>query len=197
MGDHLHINNGTHRLQHFWPLIFTPYIRQKPLFLPQIVTQSPVFFKLSRILQIFHSKTPNRLEFEKKLPKCLLLSWLLLLKGPYFCLACTCLRGMLILKHSQKLENFNFSWNRIGHSRIVNNRSCNLVNTFRYANLMKVMKTKFQFYKLNRPDCALWINFIGGQGWYKSHHPPGQTGNGIYPKTILYRSEILTSRNKW
>ena len=84
MGDHSHINNGTHRLPHIWPFIFSPYISPKPLFLPKIVTQSPIFFTLSRILEIFHSKTPNRLEFEKKVPKCPLFLWLLSLKDPLF-----------------------------------------------------------------------------------------------------------------
>ena len=89
MGDHSHINNDMHRLPHIWPYIFTPYISPKPLFLPKIVTQSPIFVTLSRILEIFHSKTPNELEFEKKgtqMPPILL--WLLSLKDPlFFCLA--------------------------------------------------------------------------------------------------------------
>ena len=34
------------------------------------------------------------------------------------------------------------------------------------------MKTKFQFYRLDRPNCALWINFIWGQGWYTGHIIP-------------------------
>ena len=43
--------------------IFTPHTSaQNPgLFLPKIVTQSPIFVTLSRILEIFHSKTPNEL----------------------------------------------------------------------------------------------------------------------------------------
>ena len=65
-------------------LYFHPYISPKPLFLPNIVTRSPIFFTLSRILEIFHSKTPNRLEFEKKVPKCPLFLWLLSLKDPLF-----------------------------------------------------------------------------------------------------------------
>ena len=80
MGDHSHINNGTHRLPHIWPFIFTPYISPKPLFLPKIVTQSPIFFTLSRILEIFHSKTPNPLEFEKKVPECPQFLWRLSLE---------------------------------------------------------------------------------------------------------------------
>ena len=81
-GNHSHISNGTHQLPHIWPFIFTPNISPKPLFLPKIVTQNPVFFTLSRILEIFLSKTPNRLEFEKKVPKCPLFLWLLWLKDP-------------------------------------------------------------------------------------------------------------------
>ena len=49
---------------------FHPLHQPKTPALPKIVTQSPIFFTLSRILEIFHSKTPNRLEFEKKVPKC-------------------------------------------------------------------------------------------------------------------------------
>ena len=66
--NHSQINNSTHRLPNIWPFIFTPNVQHqpKPLFLPKIVTQSPIFFTLSRILEIFLSKTPNRLEFEKK-----------------------------------------------------------------------------------------------------------------------------------
>ena len=82
MGDHSHINNGTHRLPH----IFTPYISPKPLFVPKSVTQSPIFFKLSRISEIFYSKTPNRLEFEKNVPKCPLFYGFCYLKTPCFLL---------------------------------------------------------------------------------------------------------------
>ena len=94
--------SNTVRSWKIWPFIFTPYISPKPLFLPKIVTQSPIFFTLSRILEIFHSKTPNRLEFEKKVPKCSLFLWLLSLKDPYFlpCIHMVCLRGML-LPHTQ------------------------------------------------------------------------------------------------
>ena len=123
MGDHSHINNGTHRLPHIWPFIFTPYISPKPLFLPKIVTQSPIFFTLSRILEIFHSKTPNRLEFEKKVPKCSLFLWLLSLKDPYFlpCIHMVCLRGMLLPQTRSEAGKFC----------ILETESCNLVNTFR------------------------------------------------------------------
>ena len=243
--------SNTVRSWKIWPFIFTPYISPKPLFLPKIVTQSPIFFTLSRILEIFHSKTPNLLEFEKKVPKCSLFLWLLSLKDPYFlpCIHMVCLRGMLLphtqseagkfdplfspptsapnpcfyqklspkvlffshcpefwkfftqrpligrnlrkrypnvpnfygfchsetppifclaytwfvwgeccsLTHGQKLENFVFSKQNGAIWWILSG-----------ANLIEVTKIKFQFYRLNRPNCALWMNFIGGQaqGWY-------------------------------
>ena len=79
------------------------------------------------------------------------------------------------LKHGlQKLEKFVF---------LKQNRA--IWWTLLGANLIKVMKTKFQFYRLNRPICTLWMNFIGGQGWYTGHHPSGQTRKGIYPTTTL------------
>ena len=167
MGDHSHINNGTHRLSHFWPLIFTLTSAINTCFLPKIVSQSPLFFStLSKILEIFHSKTPNRLEFEKKVTKCPQFLWLLSLKDPlFFALHAHVWEECCSLKHGlQTLENVVF---------LKQNRA------------IKVMKTKFQFYRLNRPNCTLWMNFIGGQGWYTGHHPSGQTRKGIYP-TLSY-----------
>ena len=122
-GNHSHISNGTHRLPHIWPFVFTPNISPKPLFLPKIVTQSPSFFTLPRILEIFLSKTPNRLEFEKKVPKCPLFLWLLWLKDPYFlpCIHMVCLRGMLLPQTRSEAGKFC----------ILETESCNLVNTFR------------------------------------------------------------------
>ena len=169
-------------------LYFHPCISPKPLFLPKIVTQSPVFFTLSRILEIFHSKIPNRLEFEKKVPKCPLFLWLLSLKkNPYFlpCIHMVCLRGMLLPQTQSEAGKFC----------ILETESCKLVNTFRCKfNKKKVMKIEFQFYRLNRPNCALWMNFIGGQGWYTGYHPPSQTRKGIYPTTTLYNLHTWLSK---
>ena len=128
MGDHSHINNGTHRLPHIWPFIFTPYISPKPLFLPKIVTQSPIFFTLSRISEIFHSKTPNRLEFEKKVPKCPLFLWLLSLKDS--------LDPLFFALHTHGLFEGNVAplntvRTEAGKFCILETESCNLVNTFR------------------------------------------------------------------
>ena len=164
----------------FDPLFSPLYISPKPLFLPKIVTQSPIFFTLSRILEIFHSKTPIRLEFEKKVPKCPLFFMAFVTeRPPIFCLTYRptwSVQGECCsFKHGQKLENFVFS-----------KQSRAIWWIFLGANLIKAMKIKFQFYRLNRPNCALWMNFIGGQGWYTGYYHPSQTWKGIYPTTTLY-----------
>ena len=75
----------------FDPLFSPRYISPKPLFLPKIVTQSPILSTPSRILEIFRSKTPNRLEFEKKVPKCsLFFTAFVTERPPIFCPAYTC-----------------------------------------------------------------------------------------------------------
>ena len=94
------------------PIFSPPYISPKPLFLQKIVTQSPIFATLSRILEIFHSKTPNELEFKKKIPKCRLFFMAFVTERPPIFLPCI---HMFVwgeccsLKHGQKLENFVFS----------------------------------------------------------------------------------------
>ena len=158
--DHSRINNGTHRLSHIF--YFHPLHQPKnPVFTKNYLPKSFIFSTRSKILEIFNSKTPNRLEFEKKVPKCPLFLWLLSLQDPlFFALHAHVWEECCSLKHSlQKLENFVF---------LKQNRAIwwILLGT----NLIKVMKTKFQFYRLNRPNCILWMNFIGGQGWYTGHH---------------------------
>ena len=110
MGDHSHINNGTHRLPHIWPLIFTPYISPKPLFLPKIVTQSPIFFHTVQNFGNFSLKDPKSAGiWEKGTQMPPIFMAFVTERPPIFCLACTCLRGECCsLKHGQKLENFVF-----------------------------------------------------------------------------------------
>ena len=165
-------------------IYFHHNISPKPLFLPKIVTQSPFFFTLTRILEIFLSKTPNRLEFEKKVPKCPLVLWLLWLKDP-----------LLFALHEHGLFEGNVApSNTVRSWKILYSR--NRIVQFAWwilsgANLIKVMKKKNQFYRLNRPNWALWMNFIGGQGWYTGYYHPSQTWKGIYPTTTLYKSAHL------
>ena len=105
-------------------------------------------------------------------------------KTPYFlpCIHMFVSGECCSLKHSQKLENFVFSKQNRAIWWILSG-----------ANLIKVLKIKFQlqFYRLNRPNCALWMNFIEGQGWYTGYYHPSQTRKGIYPTTTLYKSAHL------
>ena len=168
----------------FDPIFSPPYISPKPLFLPKIVTQSHsvTLSKCPEFLEIFHSKTPNRLEFEKKVPKCRLFCygfchW----KTPYFFALHThvCLRGMLPQTRPEA-----------GKFCFLETESSNLGNTFR----CKVMKIKFHFYRLNRSNCALygWISLEGRDD--TGYHPPSQTREGIYPTNTLYKSAPCLSK---
>ena len=105
----------------FDPLFSPPTSVQNPCFYQKNCHPKSYFFTMSRILEIFHSKTPNRLEFEKKVPKCPIFLWLLSIKDPLFFALHThvCLRGMLLPQ--TRLEKFC----------ILETESCNLVNTFR------------------------------------------------------------------
>ena len=173
---HMIKNNGTHWLPHFWPL----HQSKTPVF-TKIVTQSPIFTTLSKFLKIFHSKTPNRLEFKKNMPKFPLFLWPLLLKDPlFFCLAYMCFRGM-VLPQTQKLENVFLTQNRAIW--------CILLG----ANLIKVVKTKFQLCRLNQPNCALWKNFIGGQGVIHRPSPWSNTEGDISYNHPRYDSAHLGS----
>ena len=140
---------------HTFDSIFSPPLHQPktPVF-AKIVTQSPIFVTLSRIFEIFHSKT-NRLEFEKKVPKCRLFfygfcHW----KTPYFFALHThvCLRGMLLPQTLSEAGKFC----------ILETESSNLVNTFRCKynkgdenNISVLQAPPTQL-------CVIWMNVIGG-----------------------------------
>ena len=162
------------------------------LFSPFTSVKTPCFYqKLSpKVLYFFHT-VQNFGNFSLKDPKlagiwekklCPYFYGFCHWRTPISCLACTYLRGML-LPQTRSAEAGKFC--------ILETESYNLVNTLRCKLNFKVMKTKFQFYRLNRPICTLWMNFIGGQGWYTGHHPSGQTWKGIYPTTTL----CMTVRN--
>ena len=182
MGDHSHINNGTHRMPHIWPFIFTPYISPKPLFLPKIVTQSPIFFTLSRILEIFHSKTPNRLEFEKKVPKCPNFYGICHWKTPYFlpCIHMVCFRGMLLPQTQSEA----------GKCCILETETCNLVNTFR-CKFNKGDENKISVLQAQPTQSCTMDEFHWRAGMIYRLLSPSQTRKGIYPTTTLYKSAHL------
>ena len=151
MGDHSHINNGTHA-----PTVTLSYFHllhqsKFPVFTKNCLPKSSIFSTLSKILEIFHSKTPNRLEFEKIVMPPIFMAFVT--ERPLFlALHAHVSEECCSPKHGlQKLENIVF---------LKQNRAiwCIPLGT----NLFKVMK--FQFYRLNRSICTLWMNFIGGQG---------------------------------
>ena len=138
MGDH---SRGTHQLPHLWPLILTLTSAQNPCFYQKIVTQSPVFFHTVQNFGNCSLKDPK--SAGKKVPKCPLFLWLLSLKDPqFFALHASVWGECCSLKHGQKLENFVF---------LRQNRAIWWI--LLDANLIKVMKTRFQFYRLNRSNC--------------------------------------------
>ena len=180
MWDHM-IHTDCHT---FDPIFSPPYISPKPLFLPKIVTQSH---------SVTLSKCPELWKFFTKRP---LIGWNLRKRYPntaYFVMAFVTERhlfflpciymfvwGECCLKHGQKLENFVFS---------KQNRA--IWGILSGANLIKVTKIKFQFYRLNRPNCALygWISLEDRDD--TGYYPPSQTRKGIYPTNTLYKSASL------
>ena len=166
-GDH---SRGTHQLPHFWPLILTPYISQKPLskkLSPKVLffPHCPKFWKLF---------TQRPLIGWKIVPKCPLFLWLLSLKDPHFFALHASVWGQCYsLKHGQKLENFVF---------LRQNRAIWWI--LLGANLIKVMKTKLQFYRLNRlsTDPIVMEELHWRAGMIHRSSYPGQTRKaGIYP----------------
>ena len=137
------------------------------IFVPVHQPQTPVFANYChpksyfshtvQILEIFHSKTPNELEFEKRVPKCRLFfygfcHW----KTPYFFALHTRLfeGNVAPSKHGQKLENFC----------ILETESINLVNTFR-CKFNKGDENKISALQAQPTQlCIIWMNFIGGAG---------------------------------
>ena len=167
-GDH---SLGMHQQPHLWPLILTPYISQKPLFLPKNCHPKSCFFHTVQNFGNCSLKDPKLTG--KKVPKCPLFLWLLSLKDPqFFALHASVWGECCSLKHGQKLENFVF---------LRQNRAIWWI--LLGANLIKVMKTKFQFYRLNRPNCYGRTS-LEGMMIHRSSYP-GQTRKGIYPTTIL------------
>ena len=182
MWDHSHINDDTHWLPHIWPYIFTP----------PTSAQNPCFCQiLSPKVTVSHC--PSVQNFGKLFTQRPLISWNLRKRYPnaaYFVMAerppifLPCIHmfvwGECCLKHGQKLENFVFSKQ--------NRASWGILSG---ANLIKVMKIKFHFYRLNRPNCALygWISLEGRDD--KGYYPPSQTRKGIYPTNTLYKSAPL------
>ena len=115
--------------------------------------------------EIFHSKTPDRLEFEKKVPKCPLFLWLLSLKDPLF-FACI----------------YMFVWgeccSEAGKFCILETESCNLVNTF-WCIFDKGDETKISVRQAQPTQLCIMDEFHGGgEGWYTGYYPLVKHGRG-------------------
>ena len=171
------------RLTHYFNPLHQP---KNPLFTKSCHPKS-YFFHTVQNFGNFSLKDPKSAVIEKKVPKCLLFIMAFVTeRPPIFCLDARVWGECCSLKHGQKLENFVF---------LKQNRAVWWI--LLGANSIKVMKTKFHFYRLNRPNCVLWMNFIWGQGWYTGRHLPVKHGRGYisynYP---LYDSAHLGSLNK-
>ena len=162
MWDHSHnykqwyTPTATHLTLYFHPL----HQPKTPVFAKNCHPKSQCHtVQVSRILEIFHSKTPNRLEFKKKVPTCHLFCygfchW----KTPYF-----------FALHTFCLFEGNVAQTRseAGKFCILKTESSNLGNTFR-CKFNKGDENKISFLQAQPTQlCIIWMNFIGGQGWYR------------------------------
>ena len=159
-------SRGTHQLPHFWPLILTSYISQKPLFLPKNCHPKSCFFYCPKFWKLFTQRPQIGWKKGTQMPPIFMA--FVTERPPIFCLACKSLRGMLLPQTRSEAGKFC----------ILETESCNLVNTFR-CKFNKGDENKISVLQAQLTQ-FLWKNFIGGQGWYT-----GQTRKGIYPTTIL------------
>ena len=158
MWDHSHINNDTHQLPHIWPYIFTSLHQPKtPVFAKNCHPKSQCHtVQVSRILEFFTQRPLIGWNLRKRYPNATYFVMAFVTERPPIFLPCIHMFvwGECCLKHGQKLENFVFSKQNQAIWGILSG-----------ANLIKVMKIKFHFYRLNRPNCALygWISLEGAQ----------------------------------
>ena len=159
MWYHSYINNDTHRLPHIWPYIFTPLHQPK----------TPVFAKNCHpkshcpSVQNFGNFSLKDLLsagiWEKGYPNAAYFVMAFVTERPPIFLPCIHMFvwGECCLKHGQKLENFVFS---------EQNRA--IWGILSGANLLKGDETKISFLQAQPTQlCIIWMNFIGGQGWYR------------------------------
>ena len=171
MVDH---SRGTHQLPHLWPLILTPYISQKPLFLPKNCHPKSYFFHTVQNFGNCLLKDPK--SAGKKYPNAPIFMAFVTERTPIFCLACKCLRGMLLPQTRSEAGKFC----------ILETESWNLLNTFR-CKFNKGDENKISVLQA-QPTQLLWKNFIGGQGWYAGHHTLVKHGRGyiLQPSSVWF-----------
>ena len=141
---------------HTFDPIFSPLptSAQNPCFCQKL---SPKVLFLSHCPEFWKFFTQRPLmswNLSKRYPNAAYFLWLLSLKDPlFFCLAYTCLfEGNVAPSNTVRSWKILYSRNRIEQ-----------FGEYFQVHLMKVMKIKFQFYRLNRPNCALygWISLEG------------------------------------
>ena len=170
----------------FYPLFSPPPpISPKPLFLPKIVTQRPIFSHCPEFWNFFTQRPLIGWNLRKRYPNAPIFMAFVTERPPIFCLAYrpthVCLRGILLPQTRSEAGKFC----------ILETESCNLVNTFR-CKFNKGDENKISvLHPQPEPNCALWMNFIGGQGWCTGYYPPSLKRKGIYPTTTLYKSAHL------
>ena len=82
-----------------------------------------------------------------------------------------CLRGMLLPQTRSEAGKFC----------ILKIESINLVNTFR-CKFKKGDENEISVLQAQPTQlCIIWMNFIGGHGWYTGYYLPSQTRKRIYP----------------
>ena len=112
MGDHWHINNGTHQLPHIWPFIFTPTLAPNPLFYNNCHPKSYFFpHPVQNFCKFFTQRPLIVWNFRKRYPNAPYFMAFVTERPLFFCLACTCLfEGNVAPSNtSQNLENSVFS----------------------------------------------------------------------------------------
>ena len=135
-GDH---SLGTHQQPHLWPLILTPIHQPKtPVFTKKLSPKVLFFPHCPKFWKLFTQRPQIDWKKGTQMPPIL---WLLSLKDPQFFLPCMqVFEGNVAPSNTVRSWKILYSWDRIWWILLG-------------ANLIKVMKTKFQFYRLNRPNC--------------------------------------------
>ena len=164
-------------LPHFWSLILTPYISQTPPVFINNCHSKSYFFHTVQNFGNFSLKDPKSARIWEKGTQMPLFLWLLSLKDPHiFCLACMCVRGMLLPQTRSEAGQFC----------ILETESCNLVNIFR-CKFIKGDENKISVLQARPTQLCIMDELHWRVGMmHRPYHHPGQTRKGIYPTTILY-----------
>ena len=163
----------------------TPYFNplhqpKTPVFYQKIVTQSPVFSTLSKILETVHSKIPNRLE--KRYLNASYFYGFCHRKTPNFLPCMQVFEGNVAPSNTVRSWKILYSWDRI------------VQFTFR-CKFNKGDENKIQFYRLNRPN-YYWRTSLEGRDNTQVIIPWSDTEGDISYNHPLYDFAPPGSLNK-